>query len=240
MKNTLQLLLVGFFSFICITFGTSQDLKLNDNKPHFYAGASYYQYRDFSEVEQNSLFRETGFYTSSPVNLTAGVQINSALSLELNYLNADLRVSQAFGDNGAEALGISDLNVFSFSVINNINLIKNRLSILPKVGYSMAFHSQTAGLSVGGSFGQNGDLFSSNERTVLRDGRLDYITFGLSLECVVYKNISVFAGYLMHKGFRPLVSVETEYEYQGEEGAVQSVSDGTIGGLELGLKYRFK
>lgn len=208
-------------------------------KPHVYGSISFLSYRDFSTVETNELFKEGTLYSSTYM-LTAGYQINRAISAEFSFLRRDLNVSNAFGTmNAASVHGISSMNSLSVGMVNHIQIIPNRLTLNPKVGYVAGWHGLQE-LSLGGSTGSNGDLNSSNRREALVSGRQDFLSLGLHAEISLTNRISLTAGYLFHKGFKNIARVITEYEYLGQTGTVESVTDGSIGGFEFSAKYRFK
>jgi len=209
-------------------------------KPHVYASVYSYGSRDFTEVEQNSLFTE-GYLVTTNLGLTVGYQLHEAIGLELSYLNRGLEVSNAFGENKlVRVSGITNINTFSLSINNSIPLIYKRLYLKPKIGYVIGWHGLAENHTTPGSSGNNGELYTSTSTEVLKGGRLDFILMGLGLELNITRRISLGLGYMRHQGFTNLAKSETEYEYLGEQGTVQSITNGMIAGLEFSLKFRFK
>jgi len=238
-------LIIGVLLILTMTTKSYAQTSVNEIfKSHMYGSISYLTYRDFSSVEENELFREGTLYQSSYV-LTAGYQINPAISAEFSFLRRDLNVSNAFGDmNAASVHGITAMNTLSLSMVNHIQIIPNRLTLNTKVGYVSAFQ----GLEVPSSWSSdlsNGNLMASIRREVLVSGRLDFLLLGLQAEFSLTNRISLTTGYLFHKGFTDVAKVETFYNYFlepgiAQNGTVETITDGSIGGLELSVKYRFK
>ncbi len=227
-----------FFLGLC-QMGIAQKQMEVPYKPHLYASILSFSSRDYSSVEQNPLFKE-GYVVTMELGLLAGYQLNEAIGFELAYLNRRSTISNSFGENEITSVyGVTDIRTVSFSVLNSLSLIPRRLFVKPKIGYVAGWHglSENNETSVGTT--TNADLYTSTKLTALNGGRLDFILLGLALELNVSKRISCSLGYMRHQGIKNLAMIETEYEYQGERGEVQSISNGTIGGVDLSFKFRF-
>ena len=233
---------LGFFLFF---FGLSQigitQIEIVPSfKPHFYASVYSYGSRDFTEVEEDPLFTE-GSPLTIYLGLIVGYQLHEAIGLELSYLNRGMEISNAFGENKLLRVSrITNINSFSLSINNSIPLISKRLFLKPKIGYVIAWHGLAENYTTPGSTGNNGELYTSTSIEVLKGGRLDFILMGLGLELNITRRISLGLGYMRHQGITNLAKSETEYEYLGEQGTVQSITNGTIAGLDFSLKFRFK
>lgn len=213
--------------------------SLETEDSHFYISLGSYIHRDFTEVEENPLFTE-GYLKTAIVNFAAGYKFNPAISLELAIQKRSLTVSNSFGEMQVTSVyGITDMTILSVSMVNDIPLIPQRLWLKPKVGYVSGWHSLPIGYT-GGSFGSNADLQTQIEREVLSEGRHNFLLLGLGIELKIRKRFSVALNYLRHQGFKNMARVETEYEYNGESGVVDSITNGSAAGFEFAVIYRFK
>jgi len=168
-------------------------------------------------------------------------------SLEIGYLGNWMdTATKLVIDEDRIPIGITSMAriaMYSLVLTHNFNLYKNRVFISPGLGYAIGNYSELPEWPLTTpedriDFGH--EISSRTSSTALTDGSGHFLVFKFGIEVAIFKKLSIFSNFYLHKGMKNILEKETMYTINQENGSHKITSDGSTQGIEIGIKFNFR
>jgi len=213
--------------------------ELDSGKGSFYISLGAAFNHDFQKLNQHPIFKSNGYSIHPSVRIAAGYTFLNKMGMEISYLP----VEHYYGwKSTIEGLSYSKnrrlflSHVFTYNLTNQIDIVKNKLRIIPKIGFGFHFWKEpTGGEDLIGNIGQ----YVVRERSDPSGGNNGLLLEGgLLLEYDVSKSLIFYGGSTFYKGFTRQYNIYLSSSENNSE-FIQGSVDGSILSFELGIKYQF-
>jgi hypothetical protein len=193
-----------------------------------------------------------GLYTKpfffSPIwGVTLGQELNQTFMLETGFYVNDYGESfRIEGDWGASYSASNAILAFQVParLKARINLLKDKLSIVPSVGFTLAINNDYESSGAGSSFTTSSNpQFNDSTRTeYISNYNLQRIyglvEGGIGLEYKFKNSMIMYLSGSYLAGFKPVVDLDVTYRINDEPAQTANVfSDGSYYNVVVGLKY---